>query len=219
MFFPLLSISQGKYPLKLDEINISVNSTYKYEQLYSDQGRIGFGSGIYFAFFREHRLNFRLGIEYNRTGRYFHYFDGDHFSYFEHVTFYINNLSFPFELRLTIGQKTKFFIESGIYLDYPLFTRMKGTLNYTDINYDTIPPHIVSGQDEVNTKISGNPSFGAVFGAGVIIPGSKVDFIIKSDYKLGINDCYIYGVSIGPSRYIQLSAGIRFKHTGKKPQQ
>jgi hypothetical protein len=205
---PLVSLSQEKWMLTLDEVTVSGNRTF----MQSDyrEGRYGFGAGIYHAFLKEHRLNILLGLEYNRTGQFFDYIYNGRFSHHEDVTYHFNNLAVPLGLRVSLGRKTKFFIEGGGYADIPLYTKAQGRYyySYPVFNEDTV--YMVSGQGEFNEKSESASSVGIYFGGGVIIPSSKVSWIIKSDYKYGLTAILNDGYLSSDSRYLRLMVGVRF---------
>jgi hypothetical protein len=204
---PLISFSQEKWALTLDEITISGNRTFK-----EGEGRFGFGGGIYHVFLMEHRLNILLGLEYNRTGWFYDYMVNTKWDHFEDVTYHFNNLAVPIGLRVSLGKKTKFFIESGGYADFPLYTKAQGMYYFYHPIFDEDSVYIESGQGEFNEKSSSNTSVGVYFGGGVIIPASRVDWIIKTDYKYGLTEIFEPGYSSARSRYLRLIVGIRLTH-------
>jgi hypothetical protein len=54
------------------------------------------------------------------------------------------------------------------------------------------------------------PRSAYIFGGGVIIPSSKVSWIIKSDYKYGLTAILNDGYLSSDSRYLRLMVGVRF---------
>jgi len=210
LILPLVSVSQEKWMLTLDEITLSGNRTF--EQSDYAEGRFGFGAGIYHSFLKEHRLNIITGLEYNRTGQFFDGENTGHFSHNENVTYHFNNLAIPIGLRASMGKKTKFFFEGGGFADFPLYTKKQGMYyySYPVIEEDTI--YMESGQGEFNEKSSSIPFVGIYFGGGVIIPSSKIGWIIKSDYKYGLTEIFEPGYGSGRGRYLRLILGIRLTH-------
>ena len=201
---PLVSLSQEKWILTLDEVTLSGNRTFE-----EGEGRFGFGAGIYHAFLKENRLNILLGLEYNRTGWFYDYEYSDKWSHRENVTYHFNNLAVPIGLRVSLGKKTKFFAECGGYADFPLYTKKEGMFYYSYPVFDEDTVYIVSGQGEFNRKSSSNVYVGIYFGGGVIIPSHKVDWIIKTDYKYGLTEIFEPGDNSARSRYLRIMLGVR----------
>jgi hypothetical protein len=217
LLYPLILFSQEKKAMTLDEITVSGNYTLKGN--YDSEGRFGFGAGIYHIFLKDHMFNVLLGIEYNRTTQFFSYLTVSGWDWYEDATFHFNYLSFPLEARIKFGRKAKLFLEGGGYLDFPLYSHVEGTYHYRVIIMDTtdIPD---PGFVKIDEKYESYASAGVILGAGIIIPFSHINLIVKSDYKFGHSYFDFYdGDDRWTSQYIRLSAGIRFNHTDKKPAQ
>jgi hypothetical protein len=193
--------SQDQPGFSLDEISVSLNRTDVEND--NTEDRFGFGAGIYHLFLEEKSLNVLIGLEYNYTAQYKKYGYSSHFSHSEDMTYHINSLSVPIGLRVNIGKKTKYFIEAGGFGDFTLYSSEKGTgYSYPpDSNY-----HYTEFQ--IDEKAGLDSSFGVYLGLGVRIPVSKFDLVIKSDYKVGLNE-----INYGPEmylRYIRLMVGLGF---------
>lgn len=214
---PLISFSQEKKAMTLDEITVSGNHTLK--GIDYGEGRFGFGAGIYHIFLKDHMFNVLLGIEYNWTGQFYSNLPVGGWEYYKDATFHFNYLSFPLEARINFGRKAKLFLEGGGYFDFPLYSHVEGTYHYRVIIMDTteIPD---PGFVKIDGKYESSASAGVILGAGIIIPFSHINLIVKSDYKFGLSYVDYYDDdNRWTSQYIRLSAGIRFNHTKKNPAQ
>jgi hypothetical protein len=217
LLFPLVLLSQEKKDFFLDEVTLSGNHTFGGNGYI--KGHVGFGAGIYHVFIKDHMLNILFGVEYNWTGQVISYLDSiPPWNYFDYnVTFQYNNISLPLELRFSFGNKTRFYFEAGGYVDFPLYTCIKGTyrISYLKIKHDSSLSIFVNETEIIDEEHGSQRSAGLIFGAGVIIPVSKISIILKSDYKYGLGDISYGGYETMKSRYIRLSAGIRLNHTKK----
>jgi hypothetical protein len=196
--------SQDQPRFSLDEVSISLNRTFVENN--NTDGRFGFGAGIYHLFLEEKSLNVLIGLEYNYTVQYKKFGLVSHFSYSEDLTYHINSLSFPIGLRVNFGKKTRFFIESGGYADFTLYSTLKGTSYsyYPDSLY-----HVNYIVQHFNEQAGLNNSYGIYMGLGVSIPLSKFEILIKSDYKFGLNNVDINYEEFY-NRYIRLLIGLGF---------
>lgn len=204
---PLISLSQEKWSILPDEFILSGNRTFV-----EGEGRFGFGAGMYHAFLKGHRLSIIPGLEYNRTACFYDYEYNDKWSHNEDVTYHFNYLTIPIGLRVNFGKKINIFLESGGFVDFPLYTKTQGTNYYAFPVFDEDSVYIESGQEVFDRKISSNTSVGVYFGGGVIIPSSKVDWIIKADYKYGLTETFEPGYNSDKSRYVRFMLGVRLWH-------
>lgn len=149
--------------------------------------------------------NVLLGLEFNQV-RQFKYsaFSGHMFDY-KDLTYIFNGISVPLGLRFNTGDNAKVFIEPGGFLDISICSRCKGTIT----SYHIIPNQeysvITTTFDEKEVLI---PSLGVYLGAGLRIPLSGFEIIIKFDYKHGFNNMnsepdFLYG------RYLRLAIGFK----------
>ena len=93
------------------------------------QDRFGFGVGIYYAFFYQKRCNLVTGLEYNRNVRYKKHMYGGRFYNHFNVTCVIDNIGLPVYFRVNMGQKLKFFVETGAFFDFIAMGKEKENLN------------------------------------------------------------------------------------------
>src|SRR5688572_27037257 len=122
-FLITVSAQVATNPL-VDQLMISFNRTL--EKNYDTENRIGFGLGIYHTFLPKNRLNFNVGLEFNRTRQFekTEYFG--HFGNYNDLTYSKNCLSMPLNFRITLGQKVKYFFEVGGFWDWVISSKQKG---------------------------------------------------------------------------------------------
>jgi hypothetical protein len=175
--------------LFFNEYSISINQTDVGSNSNAEK-KNGFGIGAYLSFQSQKKVNFVFGFEYNRTNVFFKHISTSKFGhYVKDVTYHYNCLSIPFLTRLNFGEKMKFFIEIGPYLDF-----------------------------QVGNTPSGMPLLAGISsGIGLKIPISTHELFLKTDYKLALysfgsyhlwnnnfdDDSYSY-------RYFRLMLGFRF---------
>ncbi len=148
-----------------------------------------------------------LGMEYNRTSQFKKSMYEGHYSNATDLTYTMNFFSIPLGLRLTMGTKTKFFIEAGGFADLMISAKRTGTLG----TYATDTTNQVNyTEQQLVQKVGLSSSFGLYGGIGVLIPISKIELVVKPDYKLGLNKLYSEQEDIY-NRYFRLTIGIRIK--------
>ena len=193
-----------------DEFSVSANLTVPYHFSKSHIGNyFGAGLGAYHTFRRDKHFNIMLGLEYNYTSQYVGYMHDSHFSNYDNIITRNHIISIPISARINLGQKTKFFIEPGIFVDIAFVKQNIGDYSYSipksDSGYD-------SGNKKVNELYFGlNAGFS--MGTGVVIPAQKIDFLIKADYRFGLVSYFQNEGSIG---YARLIFGIRLKQIKEK---
>ncbi len=173
-----------------DTFAVSVNSTYaKGGEVDS---RTGFGLGLYRTMLPQKRVNLLLGLEYNYTSCFTkRLFKGKYSTAYD-VTYSVSSISVPFTVRVNVGKRVKFFLETGIFFEVNIGGREKGT-SVTWFYPSGENDSIYSKETRYNEKgdiSSFNYGFSA--GLGISIPMGKHYLIIKPDYKQGLMPVYNY---------------------------
>ncbi len=197
------AFGQDKASFFLDEFTLSANRTNLKDS--NTEDRYGFGLGAYHSFFPGKKINLIFGLEYNRTSQFKKDMYEGHFANATGLTYHINCLSVPLGIRINIGNKIKFFIETGGYADLIVYSNRKGTLHTFSVDENNL---LVDEESQINEKANLSNAFGAYLGVGVRIPISKYELIIKPDYKFGINALYSYQDQIF-NRYLRLAIGLK----------
>jgi hypothetical protein len=197
--------AQDVNELFFDEASISFNRT----NLANDntENRNGFGLGVYHSFFAKSTLNLTFGVEYNRTSQFKLSMYEGHYAHATDLTYHLNMASFPLGVRLNIGKKIRFFIEAGGYADLMLKSTREGIMHtyFPDEN-----DQIVYKDYPIDEKAKLSSVMGVYSGLGIRIPVSTFEIVIKSDYKLGLQDLYSYMDTVN-NTYWRIAAGIRIK--------
>lgn len=167
-----------------NEFSLSVNQTNLTNDRAND--RFGFGGGIYRSLTTKKKNNLVFGFEFNRSSQFVKEMYVGHYGYSTDLTYYINCLSVPLTLGLNFGNKTKFIIEPGIFMDLSLGAKRKGTMHDYSPNQNNQPTYKEYNFSQ-GVGIS-NPNFGPSLGIGLKIPISKQELIIRTDYKLGLRE-------------------------------
>lgn len=186
-----------------NELDISLNRTNLSNDNTKD--RIGFGIGVFRSILEHKKTNLVFGFEYNLTNQFKEITYEGHFAHATNVEYTIHNLSIPINIRYNIGNKVKFFVQTGTFIDLIVSSKRKGTMHsyLPDQNNN-----IVYKEFSFNEKAGlTNYNYGFAVGLGLRIPIKKMELIIKSDYKLGLNDLStndnIY------NRYFRFIVGIK----------
>jgi hypothetical protein len=200
-----------KKSFPFDEFTISTNKTIVADENTKD--RFGFGAGIYHVFLKQKKLNLISGVEFTNTNQF--KYSGTNinkYAYSRDVTYHMNTVSIPFSVRFNMGKKTRFFFETGVYLDVNITGRMTGTIfSARQVVDSTGQYHLVGyeGRLDEHSSLKGFNG-GASGGIGVSIPlSSKLDLLIKSDYRYGIRDLSDYNEDFF-IRYIRAVVGIKW---------
>ncbi|MBC8321505.1 MAG: hypothetical protein H8E34_12370 [Bacteroidetes bacterium] len=204
LFFNILLFGQKDKPKFFSELVVSVNRT-DLENQNTENGN-GFGIGIYQSFRDNKKVSLILGFEFNRTSQLKKSMYGGHFAYTTDVKYNFSWLSIPLTTRINFGGRIKFFIEPGIFVDIPIGAREKGTLHSYLPNEDNQIEYKETEYDKKASQIGLN--YGLSFGLGIIIPVSKVNLIIKPDYRLGMKSIYDYQDQIN-NKYFRINIGIK----------
>ena len=204
---PLVSAQEAnekKKTFPLNEFSLSLNRTTVSDE--NTQDRFGFGVGIYYAFFNQKRCNLVTGLEYNRNVQYKKHMYGGRFKSYSNITCVMDYIGLPVYFRVNMGQKLKFFVETGAFFDFIAMGKIKG-------EYETYLPYTNKRTGTFNHSESWMVNFGVSGGVGLRIPIQKYEILLKGDYKWGMRDIYGYHDSIY-NRYWRFTVG--FKINSKK---
>lgn len=136
--------------------------------------QLGGGLGINHSFHLGKRVEYLLGAEFIHTSVLEKNDDlyygvpivtNPNLSY----QYYLNSISFPTGFRYNFGRKFKFYLEHGI--SYNL------TINSKEIR-------ISSSESRINENFSIPNAPGIFLGMGVRIPGTNVEYIVKSSFRV-----------------------------------
>ena len=210
LLFAVSVFGQEKEKVKpsflFNEFSISLNRTNVSAS--GGENRLGCGAGMYRSFVLVGQLDFVFGMEYNYTSLFVKEIFYGQAGYEKDMAFRIHTASFPLDLRFSMGKRTKFFIESGIFLDIPVASQKKGDKRVSKIpspSYPWIPWTIVKVKERaVISEINCGPSFGM----GIRIPMKRLEWIVKADYKMGLNTLHTNGYDFH-HHYYRLSVGMR----------
>ncbi|MCD4730258.1 MAG: hypothetical protein K8R74_06650 [Bacteroidales bacterium] len=159
LWFPLFG-QESKKPFPKDSLKHEVTISINWSDPnidYIDKS-LGYGFAYHHAFMMRHRVNLILGVEFNRLNRFIETLYYGAYTKTVNETYVLTCLSFPLGIRINFGRKTKFFFEPGIFIDLTTYS---------------------------DPKL--NNSVGLYVGAGLRIPVSKYEFLIKNEFKAGFN--------------------------------
>lgn len=200
------SNGQDSNDLFFDEFTISLNRTILQDD--NTEDRYGFGLGAYRSFRADKKLNIVFGLEYNRTSQFKKSMYASRFAQATDLTYRIHCFSIPFGFRLNVGAKSKFFMDAGGFADLVIRSKQSGTMH-------THRPDENNQMKYTRTEFDGNAGLsdyvGLYAGLGVRIPISRVELVVKPDYKFGINNLYSYRDEIF-NRYFRINIGIKINY-------
>lgn len=196
----LIARGQDSSKFFFDEVGVSVNRTHLFDETTED--RFGFGVGAYHSFRPEKVMNIVFGLELYHTSQFKERAEAKRFSHREDVTYSINTISVPVGARVNFGSDTKIFIEPGIFGGFAIYSKLTGTVHTYSPNENN---EIESNEYKVEEGAPLSNSAGFYLGAGVRIPVSKYELIIKPDYRLGTQ----LGEGI-PNSYYRLNIGFKW---------
>lgn len=189
----------------IDEVSVSTNYTTFWDD--NTSGKFGFGVGVYKSFFKEKRVSLTTGFDFNRTSQKKKWMYESHFSHVEDITYDIYNVSLPVSARVQFGQKTKFFIETGAFIDFLLAANSRGTrISYVPDENN----QVVYSENKFTEKERFNSiNAGLNFGVGIRIPVKKIELLIRPDYRYGFVKLVSNQDDIF-NRYCRFSLGMRW---------
>ena len=196
----LIASAQSTNKFFFDEVSVSLNRTHLANETTED--RFGFGVGVYHSFRPEKVMNIVLGFELNHTSQFKERAEAKHFSHIGDVTYSINTISVPVGARVNFGSDTKIFIEPGVFGGFAIYSKLTGTVHTYSPNENN---EIESNEYKVEEGAPVSNSVGFYLGAGVRIPVSEYELIIRPDYRLGTQ----LGEGI-PNRYYRLNIGFKW---------
>lgn len=180
-----------------NEIELSANYVTAPNQQRMDN--FGIGGGVFHSMFDRKRFNFIFGLEYNLTNQFqYQLSNAGHSDYWTNSIIQSHYISVPLNVRFNIGKRVRFFVQAGIFIDFPLFLRINGTVH--------LPPDYIQ-EKKVSYKQQADINYGFSAGLGFQMPIGLYSLLIKMEYKRGINkiiDRYdVY------NNYIRLAIGCK----------
>jgi len=163
------------FRITFDEYVIYANHTISYSP--RSKGHLGCGAGVYHSSFFSNQWHYMYGVEYNYIFLEDTVREGNVSSSKEYnEKFRIHTISFlPMSFRFSVGKNVKYFLESGQYFGFSF--------------------------SKDNIGLNCGPSFGM----GMRIPMKGVEWVIKADYKAGLQIISGYGFY----QYCRFGIGIR----------
>jgi len=150
--------------------------------------QLGFGVGVFHAFYNQKKCNLILGLQYDAFLMRKNFLE---FVYYNHYTSFF---AIPIYFRVNFGKKVKFFIEPGIFCDLIIFSRVKYLPYYSneaiDIYFD-------------------KPDFGVSGGIGLRIPINKYEILIKGNYKWGMKYLFNNSFYNNYNQYFRITVGFK----------
>ncbi len=198
--------AQKKSILEGAEVFVSVNRTTFFDD--KTENRTGFGAGIKFLYNSDKRFSLLTGFEYNHTRQYKYELFEDRWCSSSDWEISVHLFSIPVGVRYRVGSMRRIIVEGGVFADVPYKSTREGErcCYYPDL--DNLG-NMAGGCSQVTESGIIFPGFGSYFGVGYRIPISKVDLIIKPDYKFVFNrinsqdDIY--------NRYLRFNFILKFK--------
>lgn len=191
--------SQETNKIILSEFTTSINSSDVIDD--NTENRIGYGMGIFHAFEPSKNINLLLGFEFNHLSQFKYYLYDGHLASVNDITYNFNVLSFRFFPRFQFGARTKVFIEIGPQIDFGLYSKYQGTLEYLNTS-----SYMFETQKQSGSILYGANPY-ACGGIGISRKFSLFSIFIKSEYKLGLTKTYDM-LEIN-HRYIYFTLGLR----------
>ncbi|MGM0478842.1 MAG: outer membrane beta-barrel protein [Bacteroidota bacterium] len=185
----------------VNELDISVNRTISTR--YSEYNeRFGIGVGAKHIFFKPKKLNLVTGMEYNMNRFHIDNIYEGHWSYSKDVDYTLHNLSIPLYARWNVGNKIKFFLEAGGFLDFIVAGKRSGTRHTSSSN--------LTGEKVFEFEDDGDiysVSYGTSMGFGVSFPLENYSIFIKPDCRIGFADLSYYSYVTNSS--LRINIGIQ----------
>jgi len=200
----LSAYSQEETPFFFNEFNISLNKTNLSDD--NTENRFGFGVSANRIMLEQKKINFVFGLEYNLTKQFKKKTYEGHYAHATDLEYILNNLSVPLNFRLNFGKNSRFFLETGAFVDLILSSQRKGKIHTYAPDENNIITYKVSDFKE-NARLS-PINYGIVSGIGLRVPFDKFELVFKPDYKLGLHELDSFKTSILNS-YFRLNIGIK----------
>lgn len=189
---------QNKPSHFINEYSLSVNDAYEDSKELPSQP--GFGAGI----FHVHEFNsfFALltGLEYNNTHFYSKYDQHSPTHEERDVTYSLNYMSVPLELRLSFFKKIKIFIEGGVYFENYILAFKEGTL----YSYNPFTREETTNNFH-HMHLTSPISYGFIAGIGFQVPIGKHAILIKPAVTYGSQSVVTIDSKKFYNRYAKIS--------------
>lgn len=206
LFFSILNGQEDSISFFLNEFEISINRTNLEDE--NTEDRFGFGLGAFHSMMDSKKINLIFGFEYNLTNQLKKIIYEGHFAHATNVEYMIHNLSIPLNVRYNIGNKVKFFIQSGTFVDLIVNSIKKGIMHtYLPDQNNNIVYKEFSFKEKAGLS---NLNYGFIGSIGLQIPNKwKKILILKTEYKLGLNNLLIMNNINFYNRYWILTVGLK----------
>lgn len=188
------------------EIFLSVNRTTFFDD--NIENRTGFGAGVNFLYNSDKRFSLLTGFEYNHTRQYKYVLSDSRWCSDSEWEISTHLFSIPIGLRYRVGSMKRIIVEGGVFADMPYKStrEVERCCYYPDL--DNLG-NMVGGCSQVTESANIAQVFGAYFGVGYRISISRVDLIIKPDYKFLFPGHYSqFEID---NRYLRFNVILQFK--------
>ncbi len=169
-----------------DEVSVNINQSLLFFN--TENGRTGFGVGVYVTSKKEKVVQWQTGIEYNYTHIFVNHIIEGHFSSKQNVDLSAHLISIPINLRLVFGHKIKPFVQIGAFLDFPFLSKASGIHSYEEVtNTGQFSYHkekFVDHNWDKQVKIGFSGAIGSIFKI------KSYHFGWKAEYKFGLIPIY-----------------------------
>jgi hypothetical protein len=204
ILFMIASFGQQDSAVLFNEFRVSINRNGSFTP--NTNEKFGFGAGAYHTLKANKMIDVLFGFEYNRTSQYLESMYEGHVANSTDLTYSFHSFSIPFTARTTVGRKVKFFVDSGAFVDFILAANRKGTMHTYSPDENG---HFVYKEFDFSERVKVSyPIYGVSVGMGIKIPLLKNEFLVRTEFKNGINTIS-NGMDSIFDRYYNLSIGYK----------
>ncbi|PIQ25220.1 MAG: hypothetical protein COW63_18975 [Bacteroidetes bacterium CG18_big_fil_WC_8_21_14_2_50_41_14] len=204
ILFMIPFYGQQDSALLFNEFRVSINSNGSFTP--NTNEKFGFGVGAYHTLKANEMIDALFGFEYNQTSQYLYSMYEGHVANSTDLTYTFHSFSIPITARTTVGRKVKFFVDSGAFVDFILAANRKGTMHtYSPDENGQVVYREFDFSERVKVSF---PIFGVSVGIGIKIPLLKHEFLVRTEYKYGIN-AISKGMDSMYNRYYRFSIGYK----------
>lgn len=174
----------------------------------------GYSISLYHSGSEKKHISWVYGIEFNSTNIYQNSIRLNRWYWYNDTFISTKSVSLPLLIRVGITpnkNKLKLFGETGVRLDCKIWTHMKGTSDFSSGSPDVAPPtsnYFDESADKTTKAFSVLPSVGL----GLSYRLSKVDLILKTDYRFGSGFILYFSRPVGDVSFYNLSLQLRLNH-------
>lgn len=184
---PAFSQTEGKFPPIFNEFTVSTNLSL-FPKTSSDEGRVGFGVGMYHVWFEPKRVNLVAGVSYNMYSKYSELgspFGNQSMTKLSNMKSQLHLFSFSVASRFNLDRSKNFFVDLGIFTDYHSHMVSRGFEEKTHY------------RKYINDRVDPFFSVGGTCGIGYKIPLKKNGLIVRSYYHHSIWNKGVINLSFG----------------------